>query len=957
MAEVGNLVVRLRGERSGLSSTLSQAKGELRGFASEARATGGVLKTALGTALGFAAAQVGMTALGEAVGFVKGAFIDFNSRLEQARIGFTTLLGSAAKADAFIAEMKTFAARTPFEFPGLQDAAQRMLAMGFSAEEVLPKLTAVGDAVAALGGSEEMVNRVTYALGQMQTAGRVNAQDMMQLTSAGIPAWQILADSIGKSVAETRKLAEQGLIPAKQAVEALTTGMEQRFGGMMAKQSQTFQGAMSTIRDSLNNALATAFKPFFTEISAGFVGLANMLSADAFQGFATRVGTALAGVVRAFGSLARQVIPALVEVGGQLWAALGPALGRLVPAVAAFVAGLMRIGVAFARDVAPALAGMLGRAASLGALIATQLGPVILGLVGALANLGRVIVTQVLPIVLELANRLWQGGLGKFVQALIGVVGQLIDQFAAFVSWVITNTPVVDALRVAVDALGAAFGFAADVMGAIPRAINTVFAAVYNTAVDVINTFVDAVNTIIDAYNNLPFDDISKMDRMVKRLAGSTREATAVTSGMTAAQALARAEANRAAQATSFMANRVKDDVVPATRDATAATTQATAAVEQFKFSVADAGRKAASGASGAKAALRDLASDAKTRLGGAFDAVREKATAFFRKLRDDTLRAARDARDLANAQLDAQIGAISAEVEAFRAAMDAKRQAREEAQLREQLAAAQAGDPETGAIDLATVAATQQALDDFLEERELRRLEADAEAKISALEAQKQANDTLLAEQERAANERYDAQVRAFDKELKALQTALARKPGEWRRANEQVLALLDRYGVTYEQSGARLGQAFADGLRRQAALVEGAARSLAAAAASQLKVASPAQRGPLAERQDRWGENLASSWIDGLRRGLAAQATFPVLGDIATAMGARLPVGQPAAPAPVAAAAEQRPMDITIQAGVLLATDGEARAFARKVRRYIEEDLYRTNTPVLTARRVGTG
>jgi len=94
-----------------------------------------------------------------------GTAIDFNSMLQTAQIGFTTLLGSAEKAQAFLDEMASFAAKTPFEYPDLLEASKRMLAYGFAAENVLPTLRAVGDAAAALGAGNEGINRITLALG------------------------------------------------------------------------------------------------------------------------------------------------------------------------------------------------------------------------------------------------------------------------------------------------------------------------------------------------------------------------------------------------------------------------------------------------------------------------------------------------------------------------------------------------------------------------------------------------------------------------------------------------------------------------------------------------------------------------------------------------------------------------------------------------------------------------
>jgi hypothetical protein len=94
-----------------------------------------------------------------------GTAISFNSMLQTAQIGFATMLGSAEKAQKFLEDMADFAIRTPFEYPELLEAAKRMLAYGFAAEEVLPTLRAVGDASAALGSGSVGIDRITLALG------------------------------------------------------------------------------------------------------------------------------------------------------------------------------------------------------------------------------------------------------------------------------------------------------------------------------------------------------------------------------------------------------------------------------------------------------------------------------------------------------------------------------------------------------------------------------------------------------------------------------------------------------------------------------------------------------------------------------------------------------------------------------------------------------------------------
>lgn len=176
--------------------------------------------------------------------------VEFNAMKEQAEIAFTTMLGGAREATTMMQQLQEFAARTPFEFERLIPSTQRLMAFGFEAQRIIPMLRNIGDAVAGLGGGEEMINRVTLALGQMQAKGVVAAQEMMQLTEAGIPAWEYLARALDTDVAGAMKLVEQRTVDAGTAIDAVLAGMERDFGGMMEEQSRTWDGLWSTIHDT-----------------------------------------------------------------------------------------------------------------------------------------------------------------------------------------------------------------------------------------------------------------------------------------------------------------------------------------------------------------------------------------------------------------------------------------------------------------------------------------------------------------------------------------------------------------------------------------------------------------------------------------------------------------------------------------------------------------------------------
>lgn len=244
MATIADLLVKIGADTSDLRKELNATKRQIKSaFGSEAL---DVSKKSLAVLGGIGA---GLAALGV-------ASVKAGASLQSTKTAFTNMLGSAEKAQDFLAKMQDFAAKTPFEFSQVSQAAQKFIAFGFSAEQVIPTLTAVGDAAAGVGLGAEGINRITLALGQMAAKSKVQAGEMMQLTETGIPAWKMLADQIGVSVPEAMSMVSKGAIDAATGITALVSGMEQSFGGMMDQQSQTISGTWSTLMDGLEQSAA-----------------------------------------------------------------------------------------------------------------------------------------------------------------------------------------------------------------------------------------------------------------------------------------------------------------------------------------------------------------------------------------------------------------------------------------------------------------------------------------------------------------------------------------------------------------------------------------------------------------------------------------------------------------------------------------------------------------------------
>lgn len=350
------LKVRLEAIHDDFNNSLKSAQKEAKEFEKTIKPSKQLLQdignvaTTAGKAL-----SVALTA---PIAAVAGLGLQFNAMQEQAHIAFTTMLGDGGKARAFLEELKEFAARTPFEFPGLVKAAQRLMAMGFEAKDVRPLLEAVGNAVAGLGGGAAEIDRVTLALGQMAGRGKVATQEMNQLTEIGIPAWKALAQGFGVSEAKLRDLVEKGLVPAGKAIDILTKDMNERFGGMLDKQSKSFSGLVSTIKDESRFLAGELTEGLFNVLKGPAETVAKILgdlrmrmqgwsdstkaAAVAAAGFAAALGPALLGI-----GFFSNSISSTITVVGQLttaWRGLSLAMsGMFIGSAGIAVAGTVVI--------------------------------------------------------------------------------------------------------------------------------------------------------------------------------------------------------------------------------------------------------------------------------------------------------------------------------------------------------------------------------------------------------------------------------------------------------------------------------------------------------------------------------------------------------------------------------------------------------------------------------------
>lgn len=330
-----------------VSKQSKKATSGIKGFADKCNKMTGALSA-------IAAVQLGSVFTGMAGGILNMgiASVQAAAQMRQYEIAFQTMLKSAEAGTQMLRDLQQFAAETPFDVPSVVSAGQQLMAFGFKAEEIIPMLTNLGDAASGLGLGTEGVSRLAYALGQMQTSGKLNAQDMMQLTSAGISAWDMLAQAAGKTVAEMKDLCSKGAIDSKAAVQTIIAGMNDQFGGMMAKTSDEVAGLLANIKETAGNTSAAVGK-YLTE-AFNIKGILKDVS-DRLGEFQQKMQTATEQG-KSMGDVIKECVPAPV-----------------IAVIGAFAAVLVVVSVAAVATLGAVLglsAGIVAAGAAIGAAIA-----------------------------------------------------------------------------------------------------------------------------------------------------------------------------------------------------------------------------------------------------------------------------------------------------------------------------------------------------------------------------------------------------------------------------------------------------------------------------------------------------------------------------------------------------------------------------------------------------------
>lgn len=300
------------------------------------------------------AAGTGMLSIGGGIAAAAGAMATLGTTtfasMEQSAISFEVFLGSAEEAKAMMASLSSFAAKTPFELPGITKSAVHLAGMAkMGRGEIMPMLNSLGNLASSVNVPLEELAEV---VARNHAAGRYMTKDIREITGRGIDVVTPLLEITGaKDSADFfDNFVEKGKVTAVQVEEALLKmGGTGKLGTMMERQSKTLAGRWSTLKDNFTMGLADVMGSLLEGMGAASEGGLLDSAAQFFGNLATNMQPIVAWLRDTGGPAIREAISSMGIVLQNTWAFMSPIVSSLWGAI-----------VAMASTIGTALANMFG---------------------------------------------------------------------------------------------------------------------------------------------------------------------------------------------------------------------------------------------------------------------------------------------------------------------------------------------------------------------------------------------------------------------------------------------------------------------------------------------------------------------------------------------------------------------------------------------------------------------
>lgn len=205
-----------------------------------------------------------------------GGAVDYQKSMEYYTTSFTVMTGSADKAGETVKKLADIGATTPFDMPQLADATSLLMNFGFSADDAVDSMMMLGD---ISQGNAEKLNTIARAYGKMNSAQKVSLESINMMIDAGFNPLQEISEKTGESMQHLYDRVSKGKMSVDEITESMkrSTSEGGKYFQSMDAQSQTLDGRLSTLSDTVNSKLGGVLQPILQK--AAYEWIPNVTNA------------------------------------------------------------------------------------------------------------------------------------------------------------------------------------------------------------------------------------------------------------------------------------------------------------------------------------------------------------------------------------------------------------------------------------------------------------------------------------------------------------------------------------------------------------------------------------------------------------------------------------------------------------------------------------------------------
>ena len=189
-----------------------------------------------------------------------GGAVDYQKSMEYYTTSFTVMTGSAEKASETVQKLADIGATTPFDMPQLADATSLLMNFGFSADDAVDSMMMLGD---ISQGNADKLDTIARAYGKMNSAQKVTLENINMMIDAGFNPLQEISEKTGESMESLYDRVSKGKVSVDEITESMkrSTSEGGKYFQSMDAQSQTLDGRLSTLSDTVNSKLGESLQP------------------------------------------------------------------------------------------------------------------------------------------------------------------------------------------------------------------------------------------------------------------------------------------------------------------------------------------------------------------------------------------------------------------------------------------------------------------------------------------------------------------------------------------------------------------------------------------------------------------------------------------------------------------------------------------------------------------------